>query len=80
MNENKSGAVCCGSGFTGLLTIAFIVLKLCGVINWSWWWVLSPLWISVGLVVAVLLIVGIICLIDSSVQRHTKKISKRRIW
>ena len=37
-----------GIGFTGLLTIAFIVLKLCGVIAWSWLWVLSPLWISVA--------------------------------
>lgn len=32
-------------GFTGLLTILFIVLKLLGVIDWSWIWVLSPLWI-----------------------------------
>lgn len=35
-----------GIGFTDLLTVAFIVLKLCGVIAWSRWWVLSPLWIS----------------------------------
>lgn len=35
-----------GIGFTGLLTIAFIVLKLMGHITWSWWWVLSPMWIS----------------------------------
>ena len=32
-------------GFTGLLTILFIALKLTGYIAWSWWWVLSPLWI-----------------------------------
>ena len=35
-----------GTGFCGLLTIAFIVLKLCGIINWGWIWVLAPLWIS----------------------------------
>ena len=35
-----------GIGFIGLLTITFIVLKLCNVINWSWVWVLSPLWIG----------------------------------
>lgn len=35
---------CSGIGFMGLLTIAFIVLKLCDVIDWSWWWVLAPLW------------------------------------
>ena len=34
-----------GIGFYGLLTIAFIVLKLTGVIAWSWWWVLAPRWI-----------------------------------
>lgn len=81
MNESKgSSAAGGGIGFTGLLTLVFIVLKLCGVINWSWWWVLSPLWISAGLVVVVLLIIGIICLIAHLVQRHTKKISKRRMW
>lgn len=35
-----------GIGFTGLLTIVFIVLKLLGKIDWSWFWVLSPIWIS----------------------------------
>lgn len=42
-----------GIGFTGLLTIAFIVLKLCSVISWTWVWVLSPLWISFGLFVLI---------------------------
>lgn len=43
-------------GFTTLLTVAFIVLKLCNVITWSWWWVLSPLWIPVVLIIFTLLI------------------------
>ena len=43
-----------GVSFTGLLAIAFIVLKLTGVINWSWFWVLFPVLIPIG-VVAVLL-------------------------
>ena len=50
-----------GIGFVGLLTIVFIVLKLTNVINWSWWWVLSPMWISVifvALIVGIYLIVG----------------------
>lgn len=34
-----------GIGFCGLLTIVLITLKLCNVIAWSWWWVLSPIWI-----------------------------------
>ncbi len=33
-----------GVGFCGLLSVAFIVLKLTGHIAWSWWWVLSPIW------------------------------------
>ena len=58
--NNKAG---CGSvGIAGTLTIVFIVLKLCGLITWSWWWVLSPLWISEILwtifVVVVLLVGG----------------------
>ncbi len=36
--------------FMSLLTVLFVGLKLGGIINWSWWWVLSPLWISIALV------------------------------
>lgn len=43
-----------GIRFGGLLQVAFIVLKLCGVIEWSWWWVLTPTWIS-GIVFLILL-------------------------
>ena len=48
-----------GIGFFGLLQIAFIVLKLCNVIKWTWVWVLSPIWISLGLA----LLFGIVGLI-----------------
>ena len=37
-----------GVGFGGLLTILFIGLKLGGIINWSWWWVLSPIWLPIA--------------------------------
>lgn len=33
--------------YASLLTVAFVVLKLCGVIAWSWWWVVSPTWIEI---------------------------------
>lgn len=46
-----------GIGFCGLLTIVFITLKLTHTIDWSWWWVLSPLWIPFALVVLIFLIV-----------------------
>lgn len=55
-----------GIGFTGLLTIAFIVLKLTGFIAWSWWWVLSPIWISILLIIAILIIALIIAAIANN--------------
>jgi len=39
-----------GIGFCGLLAVAFIVLRLCGVIGWSWVWVLAPIWGPVALI------------------------------
>ena len=46
--------------FCGLLTIVFIVLKLCKIIDWNWWWVLAPLWLPLVIVIvlfAMLLII-----------------------
>lgn len=48
--ENK------GIGIADVLLIVFIVLKLIGVIDWSWWWVLCPLWIVFG--IAFLIVLG----------------------
>lgn len=45
--NNHIGVKGGGIGFFGLLAIAFIVLKLVGVINWPWIWVLGPIWIPV---------------------------------
>lgn len=53
MDNTKSASN--GVGFCGLLAIAFIVLKLCNVINWSWLWVLSPLWMPA--VIAIIIFV-----------------------
>lgn len=46
--------------FTSLLTVLFIGLKLTGHINWSWWWVLSPIWISFCLAILVFLLVFLV--------------------
>lgn len=54
-----------GVGFAGLLTIAFIVLKLTGVITWSWLWVLSPIWISFALLIVVVIGVAVIVFFES---------------
>ena len=58
-SDNRSG----GIGFFGLLTIVFITLKLIGVINWTWFWVLSPIIFCVGLNILVLVICLIIAFI-----------------
>ena len=69
-NVNVSSSSSSGIGFVGLLTIVFIVLKLLGKITWSWWWVLSPLWISTGFVVLILL--GIFLWAIISVKKDEK--------
>lgn len=48
-----------GSGFLVLLTIVFIVLKLIKYIDWTWWWVLSPVLIPLAIIVIVLIVLGI---------------------
>ena len=46
-----------GVGVCGLLGVAFVVLKLCGVIDWSWWWVLAPFWVPVAVALLVVVVV-----------------------
>ena len=48
-----------GIDFCGVLTIAFIVLKLCKVITWSWLWVLSPIWIPTILILIIAIILAL---------------------
>lgn len=55
--REKQTTVSGGIGFVGLLTIAFIVLKLLGIITWGWVWVLSPIWIDAILVIVLLVVV-----------------------
>ena len=50
MSNGNSSSSSGGIGFVGLLTVLFIGLKLTNYIDWSWWWVLSPIWISTALV------------------------------
>jgi len=72
MADKKSKTTISGGvGFSGLLTIVFIVLKLLEKITWSWVWVLSPLWIPAASTIAIGLIV-IIVLLLVSVKRKKK--------
>ena len=52
MNESNP-IIVRGTSFPTLLTVLFIALKLCGVIDWSWWWVLSPIPITLGIALVV---------------------------
>lgn len=49
-----------GIGFVGVLTIIFVVLKLINVIDWNWFWVLSPIWISAILTLVILIFIWIV--------------------
>ena len=66
MSEQKNQTW--GGGFLGLLTLLFIGLKLTGNIAWSWWWVLSPLWIPFTVGVVVFIGVVIIYIIKESIK------------
>jgi len=57
-----------GIGFCGLLTILFIAFKLLGVITWSWWWVLSPMWIPFVVVLSIFLIIMVFYIIKKILE------------
>ena len=76
MKDNKnygSG----GLGLASVLTIVFIILKLVGVINWSWWWVLSPLWINAIFVVLVLAVVFVVVV---ATDKKKERKERRNKW
>lgn len=58
-----------GVSFPMLLGIAFLVLKLCGVISWPWLWVLAPFWVPFALCAVLLLIAGGLALIAKAIDR-----------
>lgn len=66
MNNNSNSG---GVGLLTVLTIVFVTLKLVGVIDWSWWWVLAPTWIPVVIVVAIFAVI----LIASALDRGSKQ-------
>ena len=61
--ENKTTVVKSVASFSSLLGIAFIILKLCHVINWSWLWVLSPFWISLAITLFFLIFAVVVAII-----------------
>ena len=55
-----------GLGFSEALTILFVALKLCGVINWSWLWVVSPIWVTLLFV----LFISVVIVVLGSIGRR----------
>ena len=50
-------------GITGILFLIFLTLKLTNNINWSWWWVTSPIWIPIGIILTTFFIAFFVFLI-----------------
>lgn len=70
MNNNTTTASSGGIGFFGLLTIVFIVLRLMGIIEWGWVWVLAPLWMPLALVLVGVIIFLIVAAIASNNRKR----------
>lgn len=64
--SNNNTSIRCSGWLSTLLTVLFVGLKLTNCIDWSWWWVLSPLWIPSALVLLVILLLFTLkCIINS---------------
>lgn len=73
MSETKTVNTTSGISFIGLLQIVFITLKLCKVIDWSWWWVMAPfeLWLIIGfLLVSVVILLAVTVKILDMIQKR----------
>jgi hypothetical protein len=57
-----------GIGFGTVLFLVFLVLKLTGNIDWSWWWVTSPLWIPITLGIVVVGIISLIAILAGKID------------
>lgn len=60
MSNSTSGG---GIGFCGALFIAFLVMKLCNVITWSWWWIFAPLWGPCAIFLAFAVVIFIVAIL-----------------
>lgn len=78
--SNSSSTRSNGIGVLGLLGVAFVVLKLCHVIDWSWWWVTVPFWGGLAVAIAILLGLALIWLfaaISSARRRKRVRLPQR---
>lgn len=67
VTQTNSGSTTSGGiGFSGLLFIVFLVLKLLHVIDWSWWWITAPLWGPLALFILIFIIAIIIAALSKN--------------
>lgn len=62
---------------TTILTIIFVILKLCGVLSWSWWWVLSPLWGGFAIFIVVSVLILLFGCISATIEEKRENKKKR---
>jgi len=72
MKNESNPTIVRGTSLPTLLTVLFVALKLCGIINWSWWWVLSPIPIAVGMILVVLIAITTVLMVGSN-KKSTKR-------
>lgn len=76
MRDNNNSNVGGGLGLSTVLFLIFLVLKLCNIIDWSWWWVTSPLWINLGL--GLLIFAGLLIYYTIDEARMDPKAKRRK--
>lgn len=74
MSKNNSSG---GLGILGTLFIVFLVLKLTGNIDWSWWWVTSPLWIPAVLFTSIVIVISFVILVAVTFGADLDEIRKK---
>jgi hypothetical protein len=69
MSKSQDITIKVGTPLASILTIIFVLFKLTGNIDWSWWWVFSPLWLPALLFIAIGVLIIVISLIASMFNR-----------
>ena len=62
-----------GMSTSTVLTLIFVTLKLCKVIDWSWWWILSPIWITAGIAILALTVIALWEMSDAKEKARKKE-------
>lgn len=69
--SQRSEATNTGIGVAGVVQIVFLILKLCKVIDWSWWFVMLPTLIEIGLLVVILTIGAVVVIAESRAEKKS---------